>query len=82
MSQKKVDQYKNQKANRKQTMKKEKRIILLEKIGGCVLCVAILFWAGFSIYKYAGKDTSSTASTTTTSVDMQAISDYYSSLSQ
>ena len=50
MSQEKVDRYKKEKANRKQIMKREKRLLNLEKAGGCILCAAILFWAGYSVY--------------------------------
>lgn len=80
MSQKKVEQYKENKKNRKKIMKKEKRVLILEKLAGVVVCAAILFWAGFSIYKYTGS--SSSTATTTTSVNIEAISDYYSSVAQ
>lgn len=36
MSQEKVDRYKKEKANRKQIMKREKRLLNLEKAGGCI----------------------------------------------
>lgn len=80
MSQKKVDQYKDNKRNRKKIMKKEKRVLILEKLAGVVVCAAIIVWAGFSIYKYAGSN-SSTA-TTSTSVNIEAISEYYNSIAQ
>lgn len=80
MSQKKVEQYKENKKNRKKIMKKEKRILLLEKLGGFIVCAAIVLWAGFSIYKYAGSDSSKNP--TTTSVNIEAISNYYSSIAQ
>lgn len=50
MSQKKVDAYKKEKANREQIIKKEKRILKLEKLIGLVIGIAAVCWVGFSVY--------------------------------
>ena len=49
MSQAKVDQYKKEKANRKETLAKEKRQRMLTKICGSVVVLAIVAWMGVSL---------------------------------
>ena len=49
MSQAKVDRYKEEKRNRAKIMAKEKREWMLMKIGGAVLALAIVGWAGGSV---------------------------------
>ena len=49
MSQAKVDQYKKEKANRKETMAKEKRQKMIIKICSSVVLLAIVAWMGVSI---------------------------------
>ena len=48
MSQAKVDQYKKEKANRKETIAKEKRQRMITKIVGGALALALGVWVGFS----------------------------------
>ena len=48
MSQAKVDQYKKEKANRKETMAKEKRQKMLMKICTSVVLVVLVGWIGIS----------------------------------
>lgn len=48
MSQAKVDQYKKEKANRRETMAKEKRNRMISRICWSVAGVALLVWIGFS----------------------------------
>ena len=50
MSQAKVHRYKEEKRNRAKIMAKEKREWMLMKIGGAVLALAIVGWAGGSVY--------------------------------
>ena len=50
MSQKKVDAYKQKKANRDKIIKKEKRILFLEKAAGVMICLAVVVWLGYSVY--------------------------------
>lgn len=50
MSQEKVDKYKQEKANRKKTMAKEKRKKRLYVLCGAVIGIAFAVWIGFSVY--------------------------------
>ena len=52
MSQEKVNKYKEQKANRKETMKKEKRAALIRNIVAGVVLVATIGWVGYSGVTY------------------------------
>ena len=49
MSQAKVEQYKKEKANRKETLAKEKRQKMITKICGSVVVLAIVAWMGVSL---------------------------------
>ena len=80
MSQAKVDRYKKEKANRKKIMKKEKRLLFLEKAAGCLLGAAVIFWAGYSIYNYSQNTETETTQTVTTEVNLDSLYDYYASL--
>lgn len=80
MSQKKVDAYKREKANREKTLKKEKRMAFLEKAAGILVCLAIVAWIGYSVY---GKVTQEQETQTTETVmDASAIDDYTNSLTE
>ncbi len=50
MSQKKVDAYKAQKANREKIMKKEKLVLRLEKLAALAACIVAVCWIGYSVY--------------------------------
>lgn len=50
MSQAKVDKYKEAKAHRKETMKKEKTASMIRKTVAAVVAVAVIGWAGYSAY--------------------------------
>lgn len=52
MSQEKVNKYKEEKANRKETMKKAKRASLVRNIVASVLLVAAIGWVGYSGITY------------------------------
>lgn len=52
MSQEKVNKYKEEKANRKETMKKAKRAELLRNVIASVVLVAALGWVGYSGVTY------------------------------
>lgn len=80
MSQKKVDAYKEQKANRSKIMKREKRILLLEKLAALVVCLAAVCWVGYSVYdKTVGEQEEVKVET---AMDTSALDNYISSLSQ
>ncbi|MDO4519028.1 MAG: hypothetical protein Q4B47_01835 [Eubacteriales bacterium] len=74
MSQKKVDIYKEQKKNRKSIIKKEKRMLMLEKLIGLVVCLAVVVWLGFSIH---GKMTANQpVEVKETTINTEALTDY------
>lgn len=50
MSQKKVDKYKHEKANRAKIMKKEKLMHRLEMTAVTLVVVILLGWFGYSVY--------------------------------
>ena len=50
MSQEKVDRYKKEKANRKQTVKKEKIQNVLRKCVVGVVALLLISWIGYSAY--------------------------------
>lgn len=77
MSQAKVDRYKEEKKNRKQTIKKEKRNRILGRTVGVLIAAAIVCWIGFSGYSYYQEK----KPTTKTELSMTALNDYLSSLS-
>ena len=52
MSQEKVNKYKEQKANRKETMKKQKRASLIRNVVAAVVLVATVGWVGYSGVTY------------------------------
>ena len=52
MSQEKVNKYKEQKANRKETMRKEKRAALIRNSVAGVVLVAVIGWVGYSGVTY------------------------------
>ena len=60
MSQAKVDQYKKEKANRKETLAKEKRKKMIMKVCASAVLVALVAWIGIStadfVYESRPKD--------------------------
>lgn len=50
MSQEKVNRYKEEKANRKAIMKKQKRMRILRNMVTAVVIVGVLSWIGYSGY--------------------------------
>ena len=61
MSQAKVDQYKKEKANRKETLAKEKRQKMIMRISASAVLVVLVGWIGIStadfIYENRPKET-------------------------
>lgn len=78
MSQKKVDRYKEEKANRKKIMKREKMKRTALTISSTVVGVAIVGWLGYSAFGYFHKEDEKTP--TQTEVDLSALNDYISGL--
>lgn len=52
MSQEKVNKYKEEKAIRKETMKKAKRAALLRNVIASIVLVAVVGWVGYSGVTY------------------------------
>ena len=77
MSQAKVDRYKEQKANRKEIIKKEKRMRTLRNCGATLVIVALLGWIGFSGYQMVSSDQGNQA----VEVDYSAVNEYLNGLS-
>ena len=79
MSQKKVDAYKAEKANRDKIMKKEKLLLTLEKLAAFVLCIVAVCWIGYSVY---GKVTAGQENVTQETVmDTSALDSYLNGIS-
>lgn len=76
MSQAKVDRYKQEKANRKKTMAREKRLHALAVVCGWLIVIAIVGWAGVSAYNIY----ESRKPVETIYANLDAINDYMSSL--
>ncbi len=76
MSQKKVDYYKEQKANRKNIIKKEKRMRRIEQIVVGAVGILAACWICFSVYtKVTEKDTTATESVST-DLNVTALDDF------
>lgn len=77
MSQAKVDRYKKEKANRKKIIAQEKRKHLAAVVCGWIIAIAIVGWAGYSVY-HAYENNKPTE---TIYANLDSINDYMSSLS-
>ena len=78
MSQKKVDAYKAEKANREKIMKKEKRVLRLEKLIALVFCIVAVVWIGFSVYSNVNEGNE--AVVVNTEMDTSALDEYLSGI--
>lgn len=76
MSQAKVDRYKQEKANRKKIMAREKLKHNLSVFAGCVVLAALLGWAGYSVYGIYENN----RPTVTTYANLDAVNDYLNGL--
>lgn len=74
MSQKKVKQYKERKANRSKEQKKELFYDWLEKVVGVLVCVALVAWIGYSVYEKV--EQKQDAVVTETTMDTSALDEY------
>lgn len=83
MSQQKVDRYKKEKSKREKLQKREKRILLLEKLGVAAVCIVMAGWIGYSAYDLVTReDPDAEQEVVTTEMDVTALSDYLSGLSE
>ena len=76
MSQKKVDYYKEQKANRSEIMKKEKRILMIEKIVAAVVGVFAVGWIIFSVVNKFTATDETAVETVRTAINTSALDDF------
>lgn len=77
MSQAKVDQKKELKANRKKIVAREKRQRIAAMVCGWVVLIAVVGWAGYSVYNSYEQN----KPMETIYANLDAINDYTSSLS-
>lgn len=78
MSQEKVDRYKEEKANRKQILKRNKIKKTVYTILGTVASLAVVAWIGYSGYGYF--QSQKEANKPSTEIDISAATDYLSGL--
>lgn len=79
MSQAKVDQYKKEKANRKQNMRREKISRMIYMVIAAVIAAAILVWVGYSVYN-SFNSSSDTENSSAVEVNTDAVDDYLNGL--
>ena len=83
MSQQKVDRYKKQKNDREKIQRREKWELRLEKLAIAVVCIAMVGWIGYSAYHLVTReDPNAEQEVVTTEMDVTALTDYLSGLSQ
>lgn len=77
MSQEKVDRYKQEKANRKKTMRKQKAMSIVRKAVLAVVALALVGWLGYSAYDMynSGKER------VVAEVNYDAVTDYLNNMS-
>ena len=80
MSQKKVDKYKQEKANRQKTMKREKILHRLEFAVLGIVLAALLVWFCIAVYKNSQVKAIENSDAVTTSMDVSAVDDYLNGL--
>ena len=76
MSQKKVDYYKEQKANRKSIMKREKLLFRLEITAIVVVLVGLIAWFSVSVYQNASATADANKESEQVGIYTSAITDY------
>lgn len=78
MSQEKVERYKQEKANRKQIIKKQKRAHMVRNTIMTLVAVALIGWLGYSAYDiYESKQPRKMAE-----VDYTAVNEYIQSITE
>jgi len=80
MSQKKVDLYKEEKANRSKIIKKEKRMRRIEQIAVSAIAILATGWVCFSVYNKVTDKGDEENSYVTTDVNITALDDFSTSL--
>lgn len=80
MSQKKVDKYKQDKANRQKIMKREKVLRRVEITVAAVVLAALLVWFCIAVYRNSQEKALENADTVTTSLDLTEVDSYINGL--
>jgi len=75
MSQEKVNRYKEEKANRKEMIAKEKRKKNLVRLGVGAVALVLAGWLGYSVYDMATRP-----DTSAVEIDSTALDEYMSSI--
>lgn len=78
MSQEKVDRYKEEKANRKKIMAKQKREKAIRRVAGTVIAVVLIGWIGYS----AVDAYQESRPRQTVEVDYTAVDDYLQTIAE
>ena len=80
MSQKKVDKYKQDKANRQKIMKREKVLRRVEITVAAVVLAALRVWFCIAVYRNSQEKALENADTVTTSLDLTEVDSYLNGL--
>ena len=75
MSQEKVNKYKEEKANRKEIMAKEKKEKMLVKVCAGVVALVLVGWLGYSLYNTVTRPDASEVQ-----IDTEAMDEYLTEL--
>jgi len=75
MSQEKVDKYKEEKANRKEIMAKQKKKRTISLLCAGVIALALVGWLGYSVVNMASRP-----NTSDVVVDTSALDEYFESM--
>lgn len=76
MSQAKVDRYKEEKKNRAKIIKKQKREWAATKVGLSAVALALVVWAGVSIYNVFQADDAANAQNPVYTVDTSSLDEF------
>lgn len=76
MSQQKVDQYKKEKANRQQIMKREKFRTRLGVVLAAVVLIGLIGWFGVSVYQNAKASENTNNAAVSTTLDTSDVDAY------
>ena len=80
MSQKKVDKYKQEKANRQKIMKREKIVRRVEITAVVVVLAALFVWFCVAVYQNSKEKALENADAVTTSLDLTEMESYLNGL--
>ena len=82
MSQKKVEKYKQDKANRQKIMKREKILRRVEITAAIVVLAGLLVWFCIAVYQNSKEKALENADAVTTSLDLSGVESYLNGLTE